>query len=336
MNNSTILFATIVVTLVAGRAEAYLGSFEPADGYTINQIPSSPPSDFIDVTYYNAGQWGANAGGGGPAPQPFNDPANLWHLLTSPGAFFPNTATRNTYVSGAPPYPPFPATAGVPIYVVGNHFMGRTGTCLALRNETFSSAGPMEYDYTIDTFDFGGPAPPSVTGGTVTTGFYFCPNPSMPSQPGVQSPQKFIMSFRDSSGTTGLQLGYAMDNTVYWRPGNSGVWNYTPVIADSSNYDGFTVDINLANDTFDIKYFDFSTSNTLTLAAPGTPLGAPMNDLTHLRWYLSDQVTGGIGGKNFFDDFSFRVKQVPEPTAAGLFTAGALALIKMKRRRAAA
>jgi hypothetical protein len=210
--------------------------------------------------------------------------------------------------------------------------MGRTGTCLALRNETFGSAGPMEYDYRMDTFDFGGPAPASITGGTVSTGFYFCPNPSMPSQPGTQSPQKFIMSFRDSGGTTGLQLGYAMDNTVYWRPGNSGVWNYTPIIADSSNYDGFTVNIDLTADTFEMKYFDFSTSNTLTLAPAGTALGAPMSDLTHLRWYLTDQVTGGIGGKNFFDDFSFRVKQVPEPATAALITIGLVAACSVRRR----
>jgi hypothetical protein len=328
-----LILSATTIAFAAGRAEAYLGGFEPADGYTINQIPGSPPSDFIDVTYYNAGQWGANAGGGGTVPRPLNDPSNLWQLLTSPGAYFPNTATRNTYVSSAPPYPPFPSTAGVPIYAVGNHFMGRTGTCLALRNETFSGYGPMEYDSKLDTFDFGGPAPASVTTGIVSTGFYFCPNPSMPSQPGTQSPQKFIMSFRDSAGATGLQLGYAQDNTVYWRPGSSGAWTYTSTIADSSNYDGFTVNIDLTNDTFELKYFDFSASNTLTFAPAGTALGAPMTDLTHLRWYLTDQVSGGVGGKNFFDDFSFRVNQVPEPASMMLTVLGGSAVASVVRRR---
>jgi hypothetical protein len=118
---------------------------------------------------------------------------------------------------------------------------------------------------------------------------------------------------------------------VYWRPGSSGAWNYPGITADSTNYDGFQVDIDLTNDTFGLTYYDVSTNITSTLAAAGTPLGAAMNNLTTLRWWLDDQTILGIGGKNFFDDFSFRI--VPEP-ACGLLMLSAVCALAGRRSTA--
>ena len=79
----------------------------------------------------------------------------------------------------------------------------------------------------------------------------------------------------------------------------------------------------------------------IDVTAPmGTPMGAAMNDATHLGWWLSDfTLASGVhaGGKNFFDDFSVR-SAVPEPTSWALALcgvgAGVLSLIRRRRRAA--
>jgi hypothetical protein len=341
MNRSLKLVTFFAAVCAAAPVQAYLGGFEPADGYTIIGVPqsgSNPVSQYIDVTYYNAGQNGPNAGGG--AMTALAPDAGLWDLLTEPGAFFRNSATRTFYTSGAPPYNAFPSFSGddVPAYIIGNHSPGYLSpSALALRNETpFSGppiGGPMEYDYELDSFDFGGITPSSVVNGVVTMSFRFCPNPSDPPNPSGALPRdKFIMSFTDSVGDIGLQVGYAGDNHVYWRPGSSGSWNYSGIFADATNWDQFSVSIDLTNDTFEINYHQIVPNINTTLAPAGTPLGAGMADLTHLRWWLSDQVLGGVGGKNFFDAFGFDVPQIPEPSTAVLVLVAAYGMA-LKRRR---
>ncbi len=124
----------------------------------------------------------------------------------------------------------------------------------------------------------------------------------------------------------------ARDNNVYWRPGSSGSWNYAGIIANATNWDQFTVNIDLTSDTFSIGYHEIGPNITSTLAPAGTPIpGVGMQDLTHLRWYLTDQVLGGTGGKNFFDDFHFQA--VPEPSGISLVLAETLAMLAGKRRR---
>lgn len=317
--------AMLTISLAsASKSHAYLGSFDIPDGYNqfATQVPGTPPSDFSDVVYYNAGVIGPKA------QIAYNSGA--WKLLTQAGAFFPTSATRNAVVSAAPPYPAFPSSGTVPDYVIGNHPGGRTGGALALRNEGGAN-GAMEYDYTLDTVDFGGPTPASVTSGNVVTQFYFCPN-GMDNNP---TAEKFIMSFRDGTGATGLQIGYRHDNQVQWRPGNSGAWTLAGITADSLAYDGFRVDMNLSNDTFQLEYFDVSASTWSTLAAAGTSLGTPMQNLTNLRWWLDEfTVAGdpsGYAGKNFFDDFSFKVNPVPEPSTC-LLVLTSLCGLSLRRR----
>ena len=225
-----------IIGLCGSPALAHLGSFEPADGYNFT-VPGGS-LNWSDVSYYNAGQYGANSGGGsGPTPMAPN--SGLWKIQSSPGGFYDTAANRATFTSGAPPYPTSSASSGTlyPIYVIGNHFGGRTGTALAMRNDN-QGTGPIDYDYTLDTYDFGGAAPASITSGKVQTKFYFCPNPVDPG-----STDKWIMSFRDSSASTGLQISYQRNNQVQWRPGSSGAWILAPVIADSTNYDGWDVTI---------------------------------------------------------------------------------------------
>jgi hypothetical protein len=324
---------TVAATMgFCSPAWAILNSFEYSDGYYL----TSP--GWVDVTYYDAGQFGVATGGSG-SPTAIAPDSGLWSLNSQVGAFYATSAQRNAATSGAPPYPgSFAGT--IPAYIVGNHNPGRTGAgALALRNDNVG-VGAMDYDYRFDQYDFGGINPATVTSGLVDIEFYYCPNPPDQASGGAGLPtsDKFIMSFTDSSGNIGFQLGYQNNNDVVWRPGSSGAWNATGIVADHNNWDGFRARLDLSNDTFGLRYFDVSTSSVITLAPVGTPMGAAMNDATHLGWWLSDfTLASGIhpGGKNFFDDFSVRTA-VPEPTSWALALcgvgAGVLSLVRRRRR----
>jgi hypothetical protein len=313
------------------NAWALLGGFEVQDGY---RFLGSLPNDWIDVTNYNAGANNVNAGNGPLTPIPYN--TGLWKVLgTGPGSFYINNTDRATYMGSAPPYP---ATGfkgpQVGSYLIGDHGGGHTGNALAMRNTAPAGSGAMLYDYRLDQYDFGGTAPATVVSGSIDTSFWYWP--SDPQQTVVPPQEKFIMSFTDSTGSVGFQWGYARDNQLYWRPGSSGSWNLTGLFSDPVAYDQLKVNIDLTAQTFKIDVFDFSTSLTTTIA-PTQALGATMIDYTHIGWSLTDNLQAGPlgwGGKNFFDDFGFKVNPVPEPSAAMvLVAAGAALLLKRPRRR---
>lgn len=304
---------------LATPALAILGSFTPNDGYQIVQ-------PWVDVTYFNAGGYGANAGGGSYTP--IAPDSGKWRVDGPVGGFFTSAAARAAATSGAPPYGSVPSSA-LPIYIVGDHGPGRTdNSSLAFRNHSPAGTGAAKYDYTIDTYDTGGPAPASVTSGVVGTQFYFCPNPADQQVPGTIPRDKFTMSFKDSSGNIGLQWGYAAENQVYWRTSPSSSWNYTGVFANAANWDGVRVDIDLTADTFGLDYYEVSTNTWQNMVPAGTGLGMPMTNLTNLGWQLEDNVFSGVGGKNFFDDFTITV---PAPGATMLLGLGGL--VALRRRR---
>ena len=303
-------------------ASAYLGSFAPNDGYQIIQ-------QWVDVSYFNAGQNGINAGGGSMghiAPD-----SGLWKVTPNyAGGIYTNWAARQaaltTVVGNVYPAVP-PATGGGPVYIVGNHGPGRTdNSALAFRNDTPAGSGAARYDYSIDTFDTGGVAPATITSGVVSMQIYMLASPMVPSSTGAAARDKFTMSMTDQSGNIGMQWGYAEDNEVYWRPGSTGAWTYTGTFVDSGLWDGVKVDIDLTADTFKMSYYDASASTWFTMANT-TALGVPMTNLTHLGWQLEDDVHLGTGGKNFFDDATF---SIPAPGTGAL---GLLGLALIRRRR---
>jgi hypothetical protein len=331
---TTLATLTIALTLTA-ESHAYLGGFEQADGYLFDIANNPPLHNWIDVSYYNAGQSGANAGGGAVTPIVPN--SGLWKITgNGPGGFYKDLADRTTYLlsTSPPPYPNPSSSAAPPggftaAYTVGDHTGGRLGTrALAMRNFNSPGIGPINMDYTIDTFDFGGITPSSVTTGPVGVKFYFWSNDPEANGKNID---KFVMSFKDSGGTTGFQWGYARDNELQWRAGSTGAWNYTGVYSDNLNYDGMDVKIDLTADTFSMDFYDFTT-NTWSNLVPLTAMGGSnaMTDLTHLGWALSDNVNNGVwAGKNFFDDFQMG-PPVPEPSALALIGLGAAGLLRRR------
>ncbi|QDT00228.1 PEP-CTERM sorting domain-containing protein [Adhaeretor mobilis] len=321
-------FAAMVAGLcLTTSAQAYLGSFAPSDGYHVQS-----GLVYGDVSYYDAGQYGANAGGGSGPNQIVAD-SGLWSVQKTVGGYFSNIGDRVNYISGTPPYPNT-GTGALAAYVVGNHGPGRTdNSSLAIRNDTpLGVTGPLVYDSKLDTFDFGGVAPVSVTSGPLQVGLYFCPNPgdSVP-DPSGSIADKFTMSLLDSTGNIGLQWGYSRDNTVTWRDSPSNSWNVTSIVADQTNWDGVRFDLDLTADTFAMDYFDVSASIWTNIVPTGTAMGQAMGNFTEIRWQLEDGLNAGVGGKNFFDDFSFTV--VPEPSSLMLLAGALSSLIPLRKRR---
>ncbi|TWU24608.1 hypothetical protein [Bythopirellula polymerisocia] len=326
----TIIIATfLAASWLSTPANAYLGSFAPSDGYNVQ-------SGFVygDVSYYNAGQYGVNAGGG-PGPTQITADSGLWSVTSSVGGYFSTVVDRANYISGAPPYVN-PTTNALGAYIVGNHGPGRTdGSSLAIRNDTpLGVTGPLVYNYELDTFDFGGIAPASVTTGPLQFGFYFCPNPGDTPSPDGTSKDKFLMSLVDSGGNIGLEWGYARDNAVTWRDGPSSSWNSTAFIADQTNWDGVQFDLDLTADTFSMDYFDVSANTWTNVVPAGTAMGQAMNDFTNIYWQLEDGLFAGTGGKNFFDDFKIEVN-VPEPSSVAMATLACITMLGACRRRLA-
>lgn len=327
MKKCSLAVATLIATAsLAPTAHAYLGSFAPSDGYHVQS-----GLVYGDVSYYNAGQYGPNAGNGAGPTQILAD-SGLWSVQGAVGGYFATAVDRTNYTSGTPPYANNgPNSLGA--YIVGNHGPGRTdGSSLAIRNDTpLGVTGPLLYNYELDAFDFGGIAPASVTSGLLGVGLYFCPNPGDTPSPDGSSKDKFTMSLVDSVGNIGLQWGYARDNAVTWRDGPSSAWNSTSFVADQTNWDGVRFELDLTADTFSMDYFDVSANTWTNIVPAGTAMGQAMSDFTNVRWQLEDGLAAGVGGKNFFDDFS--VTTVPEPSTVMLVSLGALVLVAVKRQR---
>lgn len=330
MRNALLLAAmTIGSTLGAAQnACAYLGSFGPNDGYY-------PQYGTVlgDVTYYNAGQSGANAGGGPTMPLPAD--TGLWKLQTPVGATFGNPVNRAAFTAGYPSYNPTPPNT-IPVYLLGGHFPGRNndGYNLAFRNDNPIGTGAARYRYAMDTYDTGGVIPSTVISGPVSMSFFFRPNPAdAPPSNGALSDVKFTMSVLGTGGVVGFQWGYARDNTIMWRDSSSNPWNYTSFVGDQGDWDGVTFKLDLTAKTFSINYYDASALTTSVLVPAGTPMGLPMPNFVGLDWQLEDGVNAAanpnVGGKNYFDDFSFA--GFPEP-ASMTALAGATMIAGARRR----
>ena len=183
---------------------AYLGGFEDVDGY-------EPFLD--DVAKYNAGQYGANAGGGVYVDIPDN--TGLWKKLQGP--LFPATGTTGSVA-----------------YATGHQYRDRTNpstsdqALVITTNADGWTAGPQEYSYTVDSFDLAGFNPDSTGSETVYISFWSC-SQIFGTDEGGGLPANTIgntVSFLDTADSFGSGVGYVQPGTTtdYAAINVNGTW----------------------------------------------------------------------------------------------------------------
>ena len=138
---------------------------------------------------------------------------------------------------------------------------------------------------------------------------------------------------RDSSSNTGIKLGITQritgDKLTYWN--GSSLFEST-IPAPQFKYDRFDVKMDLANDTFSLDYYQFTTNTLMTLVT-NQPLMTSMNDIYELNMRTSPGIGNDKQNGMNLDDFAFKVV-VPEPSTFGALTIAGAAMLMRRRRRA--
>lgn len=315
MNRSTLLSLGFVagIAAVSSNAHAWLGGFEPNDGY----------KDFYNPTQgYNAGHYGPNSGYGG-----------AYAVIT------PNTDFWKAVYGGAPNangYSYCTGHFGTDRLYVNNGLGSSANLGLQLTTCQDGWANPaLEYTYTIDAPDLGGVSPASTGGSIVDMSYWYRGALNGADSFGGVAEGYFgdAVEVRDSASNVGFKIGITQratgDKLTYWN--GSSLFEST-IAAPEWKYDRIDLTVDVANDTFSLNYFQFSTSTLFPLVL-NQPLMAAMNDFSQLDLRTSP----GTGNDKHFgmnlDDFSFKVA-VPEPSSIGAITVAAAALLMRRRRRA--
>lgn len=294
------------IAVLPTPAHAYLGGFEGADGY----------QPFLnDVSVYNAGAFGANAGGGSYTPLPPN--TGLWKKLQGP-------------------LWPTPGTAGGVAYATGHQNYDRTnpGTSdqalIITTNADGWTGGSQEYSYNIDSYDLGGFSPASTAGNVVKISFWSCSYLPGTSEGGGLGPNTLAntVSFFDSSGNLGfavggIQPGTSTDFAAY----NVGSWVQSAVAVGTNSFHRWDITLDLGAQTVSIDVFE---SAVLTPLVSNAPLINPMSDFSQLRFLSAP----GVNNAKVWalDDFSMMLRAVPEPATATLLAIASSLLTVIRRR----
>lgn len=311
MKKTTFLSLSLTMAILALSATssyAYLGGFENADGYQ---------PFFNDVANYNAGQYGANAGGG--AFTPITPNTGLWKKLQGP--LWPAQGTMG------------------PAYATGHQYYDRTNygfpnldqALIITTNADGWSAGPQEYSYSVDSYDLGGVAPATTGGDLVQISFWACVLLHGTGEGGGLGPGTTgdTISFYDGSGNLGFAVGYHQPGTTTdFAATNVGSWSPSGVAINPSAYHRWDITLDLSLQTVSIDIFEASTLTTLVSNAP---LIAPMNDFREMR-FLS---TPGVNNAKIWalDDFVMSVQNVPEPSTFSLLAVVVSGCATLRRRR---
>lgn len=300
----SVVCAAVLGLSAASPALAWLGGFEPADGYQgfLNQ-----------VQIYNAGQYGANSGYMAMSPTPLPSNTGLWQAISGGSGLAYATGhfavDRNFVNSG-----------------IGS--INDQGLVITTHDQGWG--GPSQrYRYNVDSQDLGGVTPPSTAGQKVTVSFWT--RGGLPGDPSGTNgvPYGFFgnsVEFADSSGNIGFRVG------LTYRPTGNVVtlWNgssmfESPVIHFGSKYDRWDVTLDLGTQQVTASYFNF-VLNTTTPMVAGAGLITPMSNFSQLYFQSSP---GTTNAKNWAVD-DFRFTALPAPSSALLLGMGGLLL---RRRR---
>jgi hypothetical protein len=362
------LFPTICAVCLLGQTVAwgYLGSFEEQDGYRapingnipsldlagdakfyfLNNsansftgiVPASTfPSTMGDATHgpdlsrYNAGDYGTNAGGPGGIAQDITDNSGRWTALLG--------GRLNEDIGGFSPTHQYLGSTS------GNIFLQNRDYVHAYRYTSARSGSQvlnllaqdtnLRYDYTLDSRDFGGTAPGSTNQSLITMAFWICP----PDADDPDPDNMLGLSMRDAMGQSVFEVGYTGENIMQYRLSGSSNWISTSSTVGTQGWSEVRVILNTTLDTvsYEVRAWDdlsgtLGVTNTLL---SNQALGLDADALTTLRWDLrgGSLQNGAVSYKNYFDDFSFALMPVPvpEPSSAMCVLIGLSCLWRRRR-----
>ena len=183
----------------------------------------------------------------------------------------------------------------------------------------------------LDSFDLAGVNPATTGGDVIDISFWSCARIFGSGEGGGLGPGTIgdTVSFYDSGGNLGFQLGYRQPGTTTdFAATNVGSWVQSTVSVNPSTYHRWDVTLDLATQTVSIDIFEGATLTTLV---SGAPLVNPMSDFTELRFVS----TPGVNNAKIWslDDFEMGVRPIPEPTAGLLAVLGLSSLAAGRTRR---
>ena len=320
----------------AGDTQFYLNN-NPANGYTGVVPVGAYPNTYgdgdggwhgPDVSRYNAGAFGSNAGGPGGIAADVPDNSGLWQAVAG-GRL--NEDKDAPYYYGSQLYRD---------HVVAYHFLYPHGGSQVL--SLMAADENLRYTYTLDSRDLGGLNPASTAASLVQMSFWLRPTDWDNEDTG----NIFGLSMMDSMNRSIFEVGYTGDNRLQYRMADGDAWITTAYTLGSNGWSQLTVSVDNAANTASLAVRAYSDSLSALAASTTTVLnqGAMTTDadaLTTLRWDLrgGSLDNGAVSYVHFFDDFAFTVSPgtpVPEPGSALLLGLGLLLWGGRRRRGACA
>lgn len=190
------------------------------------------------------------------------------------------------------------------------------------------------YNYAINSDDFGGLNPSSVSSGTVDFEFWVCPDTWSGDANAFTSEGIYqSTSLLNSNGDVLASLGFyslGTQNSPEVRVSVDGInWIDTGLEADSSTWTNVSMSLDLDART---TVLGFTDANSNAYVSPSQSWSGSITDTTVTT--LNLQMDDGVG-KNYYDDFSFVVNTsaVPEPASASLLVLCVFGSMVRRRRR---
>lgn len=280
-----------------------------------------------DVTRYNAGAFGMNAGGPGGSAMDIADDSGLWKALA--GGRLNEDATAPVYT-------------GNQYYrnhaVAYNYLYSRTGSQVL---SLIAGEENLSYSYTLDSRDLGGINPASTAASLVEMSFWVKPTDwDDPHTGNIMG-----LSLYDSANQSIFEVGYTGDNRLQYRLAGGGAWQTTSYVlgTDSTGWSQISVAVDLAANTVSLALRAYNDALDILGSSTGVlsnvALGVDALDLKGLQFNLQGGTLDNEAASyvHYFDDFAFAVSPgnptpVPEPTGVVLM-GGAAGLWWGRRRR---
>lgn len=210
----------------------------------------------------------------------------------------------------------------------------RTGsTMLDFRtesNEYDTEGSAANYLYNMDSTDFGGIEPATVGSGVVSLNYWICPDTWSNTNAGFTPAGIYqTTAVLNSSGDIIMSVGMRSDGTSndpFVDYSVDGVtWLTTGLKASSGTWTEVALTLDVSNMTSQFAFTD-AGSSTFTSTDLAWDSGISDASVTSLNFKMDLNVN-----KNFYDDFSFEVTPVPEPS--GILLAAISSSVLLRRRR---